>query len=125
MRWLFIGLITFYRWVISPIMPGKCRYYPTCSAYAMTNFKHAPWWEALGRTLLRILRCNQLFEGGIDYPKVPFKAPSRYKKVPYITKEHPWAFDKPREIQGWLIPINHSYAYYIEHFKEERNIDGD
>jgi len=35
MKKLFIGLIRGYQKVISPLFPPSCRYYPTCSNYAV------------------------------------------------------------------------------------------
>ena len=63
-------IIHAYRKVISPISPGNCRYYPSCSEYALIQFDTRPWWIAFPMSLIRILRCNQLFEGGFDYPKM-------------------------------------------------------
>lgn len=59
-------LIKVYRYAISPILPSSCRFYPSCSEYAI---------EALGRyglrkgswlTLKRIARCHPLSAGGHD-----------------------------------------------------------
>ena len=35
MRPLLIGLITFYRWFVSPMLGPNCRFYPSCSSYAL------------------------------------------------------------------------------------------
>jgi putative membrane protein insertion efficiency factor len=61
---------------ISALFPASCRYYPTCSEYAKWQFKFNRFDKAVANSTLRILRCNQLFRGGIDYPKVALKAPS-------------------------------------------------
>lgn len=59
-------LIKVYRYAISPILPSSCRFYPSCSEYAI---------EALGKygllrgswlTLKRIARCHPLSAGGHD-----------------------------------------------------------
>ena len=64
-----VALIRFYQRFISPLMPPSCRYYPTCSHYAVTALqKHGPLkggWLALRR----ILRCNPW--GGSGYDPVP------------------------------------------------------
>lgn len=60
---------------ISKMLPGSCRYYPTCSEYASWQFEFNTPHKAFAATSLRILRCNQLFKGGIDYPLVEFDAP--------------------------------------------------
>jgi len=60
------GLITGYRRFISPFLGPRCRFYPTCSAYAgeaVTRFGIVRGgWLALRR----IVRCQPLCEGGID-----------------------------------------------------------
>ena len=60
---------------ISKMLPGSCRYYPTCSEYALWQFEFNAPHRAFAATALRILRCNQLFKGGIDYPLVEFTPP--------------------------------------------------
>lgn len=92
---IFKLLIRFYQRVISPMAPGNCRYYPSCSEYALAEFETRHWLPALGASVLRILRCNQLFPGGFDYPKKRFvyresppaprktwKGPARFFLVP-------------------------------------------
>lgn len=63
---LMLGLIWVYRNAISPLLPPRCRYYPTCSQYAVDAIKvHGPFaggWMACKR----ILRCHPLREGGLD-----------------------------------------------------------
>ncbi|HPC39366.1 MAG TPA: membrane protein insertion efficiency factor YidD [Spirochaetota bacterium] len=63
---LIILMISIYRTVISPVLPRSCRYYPSCSAYAIDAVKkHGP---VKGSYLAarRILRCHPLHEGGFD-----------------------------------------------------------
>ncbi len=62
---------------ISKMLPANCRYYPTCSEYAKWQFEFNAPHKALAASTLRILRCNQLFDGGIDYPVVTFIPPKR------------------------------------------------
>ncbi len=59
-------IIRFYKAAVSPLFPPSCRFYPTCSSYAMEAIeKHGPakgsWMGAK-----RILRCNPWNEGGYD-----------------------------------------------------------
>ena len=67
----FIAPIQGYQY-ISKMLPASCRYYPTCSEYAKWQFETNRVDKALAQSTLRILRCNQLFAGGIDYPIVKF-----------------------------------------------------
>jgi putative membrane protein insertion efficiency factor len=66
LRWLLVALVRSYQMLISPLFPASCRYYPTCSAYAI---------EALGRhgamrgswlTARRLVRCHPFRPGGYD-----------------------------------------------------------
>ncbi|HLL40515.1 MAG TPA: membrane protein insertion efficiency factor YidD [Rubrobacteraceae bacterium] len=65
-RRLFAGAIRAYRRFVSPVLPASCRYWPTCSEYALQAVrKHG----VLKGGLMggwRILRCNPWSKGGID-----------------------------------------------------------
>lgn len=73
MRWvrraaavLLIGLVKFYQYVISPVLPPSCRYYPTCSSYMIEAIQvHGPL-KGLYLGVRRVLRCHPLKEGGYD-----------------------------------------------------------
>lgn len=58
--------IHLYRWLISPLLPRACRFYPSCSAYAVEALHvHGPLrgsWLALRR----LGRCHPLNPGGVD-----------------------------------------------------------
>ena len=60
---------------ISKMLPASCRYHPTCSDYAIWQFDTNRVDLALIKSTARILRCNQLFAGGIDYPIINYKPP--------------------------------------------------
>jgi len=66
MRFVLIALIRLYQRFISPFKPKTCRFYPTCSHYAVEAISvHG----SLRGTLLavwRVLRCNPLNPGGLD-----------------------------------------------------------
>lgn len=63
-----VYLVRLYRRYISPLFPARCKYYPTCSTYALQALKtHG----AIKGTLLsafRLVRCNPFSNGGVDYP---------------------------------------------------------
>nr|WP_319215471.1 membrane protein insertion efficiency factor YidD [uncultured Trichococcus sp.] len=66
MKKLFIGLIRGYQKVISPLFPPSCRYYPTCSNYAVQAIqKHGAIKGSL-MGIARILRCHPFVKGGYD-----------------------------------------------------------
>lgn len=62
-----ILLINFYRTFLSPLKPACCRFYPTCSQYALEQFKYNSFFIALCNSIFRILKCNQLNNGGFNY----------------------------------------------------------
>ncbi len=66
MRSLAVLLIKFYRKFISPLKPPCCRFYPTCSEYAMTAFLRYGFLKGLWLTTCRIARCNPFCKGGYD-----------------------------------------------------------
>jgi putative membrane protein insertion efficiency factor len=69
---LFINL---YQNLIRPFFKplGCCRFSPTCSKYAEECFQKLPFWQAIPKSIWRVLRCNPLFEGGIDPVSNPKK----------------------------------------------------
>ena len=59
--------IHFYRKFISPLTPPSCRFYPTCSAYALEAIDvHGPL-KGTWLAVKRIARCHPFNPGGIDY----------------------------------------------------------
>ena len=70
-----VGLIKTYQFAVSPFSPACCKYYPTCSSYAIEAIQmHGPWRGLLMATW-RLLRCNPWSEGGAD----PVPNPNRKK----------------------------------------------
>lgn len=73
MREVLVFLIRLYQRFISPLFPPRCRYYPTCSNYAVEAIRvHGPW-RGLMLASWRLLRCNPLSNGGLD-PVPPKRA---------------------------------------------------
>ena len=58
MKKLFLSLIRFYRRYISPLCPGKCRYFPTCSAYAVEAIEKYGAAKGGWLAFKRICRCH-------------------------------------------------------------------
>ena len=89
-RWLTRALLApvrLYQRFISPLLPASCRYYPTCSAYAVTAVEvHGPIKGVLLATW-RLLRCNPLTPGGVAH--VPDKGR--------------WRYDHPRDVPRFRV----------------------
>jgi hypothetical protein len=61
-----IAAVGAYKKFVSPILPRCCRYYPSCSTYAVQSIrKHGPWRGSL-RSVHRICRCHPWHPGGFD-----------------------------------------------------------
>ncbi len=102
-RKFFLSLLWVYQKVFTYIGFGSCRYYPTCSEYARQHFENSPISTAFYHTFIRILRCNQLFDGGIDYPVVKKRCLSCEKL-------------KLEQIKYWLVPKEKDRFYIIKNF---------
>jgi putative membrane protein insertion efficiency factor len=70
MKYLFLKLIRFYQKHISPLSPPRCRYYPTCSAYAYQAIKKYGALKGGWLALKRFLRCHP-FTRRDPYDPVP------------------------------------------------------
>ena len=66
MKRVLLALIRFYRKHISPHLPPMCRYYPTCSVYAVEAIESHGALRGGLLALWRLLRCNPLSSGGYD-----------------------------------------------------------
>jgi hypothetical protein len=75
---VLIAPIRFYQRFITPYTPATCRYYPTCSAYAVTALRTRGAFVGTGLTIWRLLRCNPWSDGGIDH--VPAKGERRARE---------------------------------------------
>ena len=61
-----VKLIRGYRYWISPFMPASCRFYPSCSQYALESYQKLGFCRATYVSLLRLLKCNPFHPGGVD-----------------------------------------------------------
>ncbi|MDR2687352.1 MAG: membrane protein insertion efficiency factor YidD [Oscillospiraceae bacterium] len=66
MKSFFLRLIRFYRRHVSPHTRPRCRYYPTCSNYALEAIEAYGALRGGLMALGRFLRCNIFFPGGYD-----------------------------------------------------------
>ena len=66
MRYVLIGLLKAYRLVISPLYGNVCRYYPSCSAYALRAVQVHGAVKGSWLAGRRLLRCHPWTPGGYD-----------------------------------------------------------
>lgn len=70
MKWIkmfFIYLIKAYQRVISPLKPPSCRFYPTCSQYALIAVERYGPFRGGWMAIKRIFKCHPFHPGGIDH----------------------------------------------------------
>jgi putative membrane protein insertion efficiency factor len=63
---LFILIVRGYQLWIGPLLPPSCRYYPTCSVYALEALEKYGALRGGWMATRRILRCHPLHKGGFD-----------------------------------------------------------
>lgn len=66
MKSLVIYLIRIYQKLISPLLPARCIYYPTCSEYSVKALKKYGFIKGSYKGIKRILRCHPFNTGGYD-----------------------------------------------------------
>ncbi|MBE7064608.1 MAG: membrane protein insertion efficiency factor YidD [Ruminococcaceae bacterium] len=66
MKKLLISGIKFYKKFISPLKKPCCRFYPTCSTYAIQAIEKYGAFKGTAMAVYRILRCNPFCKGGYD-----------------------------------------------------------
>ena len=98
-----LKLLWLYQKFFTLIGYGSCRYYPTCSEYARINFEKNPLLTAFYNSFTRILRCNQLFDGGIEYPEI--------KNVTLCQRNLGL-----EEVKYWLVPKEGNRYFIIKNF---------
>ncbi|PHS72715.1 MAG: membrane protein insertion efficiency factor YidD [Cycloclasticus sp.] len=73
MNKVFINLIGFYKRFISPLIIKRCRFYPSCSTYALEAFEEYGFLKAFYLTTKRLSRCQPFCKGGVDPLPTPQK----------------------------------------------------
>jgi hypothetical protein len=76
-RGALLATVRFYSRAISPALPARCRFYPTCSAYAAEAIERHGAARGSWLALRRLVKCAPWHPGGVDLvPDVPAPAPA-------------------------------------------------
>ena len=71
----FIGIVTLYQAIVSPLMPMSCRHIPTCSEYTIEALKTFGFFKGSYLSIKRLLRCRP--GGSHGYDPLPKKESSK------------------------------------------------
>ncbi len=66
MRTVLVIMVRGYQMILSPLLPAACRYYPSCSAYAIEALERHGALRGTWLAIRRIVRCNPFRPGGFD-----------------------------------------------------------
>ncbi|MFI5893258.1 membrane protein insertion efficiency factor YidD [Actinoplanes sp. NPDC051513] len=69
------AIVVAYRRYVSPVLPARCRFYPSCSAYSLEALQKHGAIRGTGLTIWRLLRCHPFHPGGYD----PVPDPIRHR----------------------------------------------
>ena len=67
LRKLATAPVRIYQRAISPALPARCKYYPTCSEYAIQAVRQYGILRGVVLAAWRLLRCNPWSHGGVDF----------------------------------------------------------
>lgn len=65
---ILIAMVRGYQILLSPVLGGQCRFYPSCSQYFIEAVRKYGPISGAWRGVLRILRCHPFHPGGYDPP---------------------------------------------------------
>ena len=71
-------LIKLYQRFLSPMLGSSCRFYPTCSNYALESYQNHGLLSGSKLTIKRLCKCHPFHSGGLD--EVPLKSVSSKTK---------------------------------------------
>ncbi|MDA8105213.1 MAG: membrane protein insertion efficiency factor YidD [Nitrospiraceae bacterium] len=66
MKILLIAIVKLYKFLISPILPGSCRFVPSCSEYSLEALEKYGALKGAWLSVRRVVRCHPFHPGGFD-----------------------------------------------------------
>ncbi len=66
MKILLIVIVRLYKYLISPLLPGSCRFAPSCSEYSIEALKKYGAVKGSYLAIRRVARCHPFHPGGFD-----------------------------------------------------------
>lgn len=94
-RNLCVAVLRLYRAVISPLYGDVCRYYPSCSAYALQAIQHHGVVKGVWLGTRRIARCHPWAAGGIDDVPEPVRRDLQLTRFGFVFTPHPSQHQHP------------------------------
>jgi uncharacterized protein len=76
--WVVCAPIRLYQSLISPALPPRCKYEPSCSSYALSALRSYGVFRGSALAVWRVLRCNPFSHGGYD----PVEAQTLFRARP-------------------------------------------
>ena len=77
MRSLLVAFIRVYQVLISPLLGQRCRFYPSCSQYALEAIQKHGAVRGLALGARRLVKCHPLNPGGVDLVPDPIRPTER------------------------------------------------
>ena len=80
-----LGAVRIYQRLLSPVLPRRCKYHPTCSAYAAQAIESYGILRGAVLAAWRLLRCNPMSHGGYDpvFGQTLFRSSPRTTDLPH------------------------------------------
>ena len=88
---LLMGLVVGYQRWVSPLLGPRCRFYPSCSAYAWESLRVHGAVKGIALSAWRVGRCHPWNPGGVDH--VP--AYGSWRAEPYVSLEDLTCWESP------------------------------
>jgi uncharacterized protein len=67
LRAVAVAPVRFYQRFVSPVLPRRCKYHPSCSQYAVDAVRRFGILRGVVLAAWRLVRCNPLSDGGVDF----------------------------------------------------------